>query len=251
MSPLDQTPSTPAPNIRSIEFIKSATRPDQFPNDGLPQICFVGRSNVGKSSLLNLLANRKQLAHVSRTPGRTQLINFFQINKAGYFVDVPGYGFASAPKTVKATWDKMVSGLLTGNPYMRAACVLLDSRRDGPTDDDRVMLDWLIHNRVPVVAVLTKCDKLTRNELAKARSLFQRELASFSILCTVETSADKRTGREDLLTKIFEILWPQIPDGPIKAVGAAADLEKAELQGALAEDGPCGDPENEDGTPEA
>jgi GTP-binding protein len=230
------SPKDPAkgPTIKSIEFIKSATRPEHHPTDGLPQVCFVGRSNVGKSSLLNLLANRKQLAHVSRTPGRTQLINFFRVNNAGYFVDVPGYGFASAPKSVQATWDKMISGLLTGNPYMRAACVLLDVRRDAPTPDDQVMMEWLHHNGVSTLAVLTKCDKLSRNEMAKARRSFAKALEPFPLLGVVETSADARTGREELLGRIFDLLWPPVPEGLVKAVGAAKDLEEAEA-GATSE----------------
>jgi GTP-binding protein len=190
----------------------------------------VGRSNVGKSSLLNLLVNRKQLAHVSRTPGRTQLINFFRINGAGYFVDVPGYGFASAPKSVQATWDKMITGLLSGNPYMRAACVLLDPRRDGPTPDDQVMLDWLAHNGVPRIVALTKCDKLTRNELAKSRALFRQLLEPFRVETIVETSADARTGREQLLQVLFDTLWPPMPSLAAKAIGAAADLVHEEQQ---------------------
>src|ERR1051326_2157360 len=97
---------------KQVEFIKSAAKPAHFPTDGLPQIAFVGRSNVGKSSLLNVLVNRKRIARVSSTPGLTQLVNFYLINGNAYFVDLPGYGFARAPKAVRSTWEKMITGYL-------------------------------------------------------------------------------------------------------------------------------------------
>jgi GTP-binding protein len=214
--------------LKSVEFITSATQPRHFPVDGLPQIAFVGRSNVGKSSLLNLLANRKQLAHVSRTPGRTQLINFFRVNECGYFVDVPGYGFASAPKSVQATWDKMIQGLFVENPYLKGVCLLLDVRREGPTPDDAVMLEWLAQFPVKVLPVLTKCDKLGRNDMAKARQRIIKALEPFTAETPVETSADSRLGREVLLDRVFGILWPKVGPKEGKAVGLAADLEKQE-----------------------
>src|ERR1043166_4276162 len=126
--------------ISNVEFVKSATRREQCPRDDMPQIAFCGRSNVGKSSLLNVLVNRKRLARVSGTPGHTQLLNFYLINGAVYFVDLPGYGFASAPKSVQAGWEKMITGYLRDNPNLRAAVAILDIRH-APTDKDMELVE--------------------------------------------------------------------------------------------------------------
>jgi GTP-binding protein len=132
----------------------------------MPEIAFAGRSNVGKSSLINCLLNRKGLVRTSSTPGRTQLLNFFEINETLYFVDLPGYGFAKAPRSVREQWQPMVHGYLQGRKSLRAVVWLLDVRRD-PSPEDLQFLDWLEENEIPTIPVITKVDKVSRNELGR------------------------------------------------------------------------------------
>ena len=158
--------------ILSAEFVTSAVGPKQFPQDSKPQIAFAGRSNVGKSALINALLNRKNLVKTSATPGKTQLINFFIINSLFYFVDLPVYGYARAPTSVVDAWAPMIEGYLKDSPQLRAVVVLLDSRRETDSRDLRLM-EWLRHYGIPAVYVLTKADKLTRQEMSQA----QRDIA--------------------------------------------------------------------------
>src|SRR5215207_2131012 len=138
----------PPLDIRSVEFEKSGTKASHFPMmPPLPEIAFVGRSNVGKSSLLNVLVNRKRIAKVSNTPGRTQLVNFFIVNDRFRLVDLPGYGFAKAPVAVKSQWDSMITSYLTDNGQLKAIIALFDIRRE-PSKEDIALLDWLKHYQV-------------------------------------------------------------------------------------------------------
>lgn len=154
--------------ILSAEFIKSCYEPEQFPRVRLPELAFVGRSNVGKSSLINSLLNRKQLAKVSRTPGKTQAINFYKVDVTGpsprafYVVDLPGYGFAKVSKSVRAEWGPMIEGYLTDRGQLRGVVFLVDAR--GPGRQDRGALRWLHDLQLRTVVVTTKVDKLTRGE---------------------------------------------------------------------------------------
>lgn len=159
------------------QFVVSAAAPAQFPRDGLPEIAFAGRSNVGKSSLLNRLVGQKGLALVSKTPGRTRLINFFRINGEACFVDLPGYGYAAAPKSLRETWGELVEGYLRTRGELRGVVFLLDIRHE-PTDRDLEMRGLLDEARLPWIPVLTKADKAGRHErgrlirrIAKALSL--------------------------------------------------------------------------------
>jgi GTP-binding protein len=152
--------------IQSANFITSAPALASCPLPGMPEIAFAGRSNVGKSSLINCLLNRKGLVRTSSTPGRTQLLNFFEINETLYFVDLPGYGFAKAPRSVREQWQPMVHGYLQGRKSLRAVVWLLDVRRD-PSPEDLQFLDWLEENEIPTIPVITKVDKVSRNELGR------------------------------------------------------------------------------------
>src|SRR5512142_661190 len=154
--------------ILSAEFVTSAAGPKQFPIDKRPQVAFAGRSNVGKSSLINALLNRKSLVKTSATPGKTQLINFFVINDSFYFVDLPGYGYARVPQAVTDTWAPMIEGYLKKSPDLRAVVVLLDVRRE-PDERDIRLLDWLRQYHIPAIYALTKADKLSRQESDHAR----------------------------------------------------------------------------------
>lgn len=160
--------------ITSAEFIKSAVRPSQYPPATLPEIAFVGRSNVGKSSLINSLVERKNLAKVSNTPGRTQLINFFTINKEVSFVDLPGYGFAKVSKSMRKDWADMIETYLRERQSLILVILIMDIRRD-PGFDDLSFLDWLYLYRIPYMCVLTKTDKLSNNQaLVRARAILQQ-----------------------------------------------------------------------------
>jgi GTP-binding protein len=159
--------------IRSATFITSAPSLTGCPASDLPEIAFAGRSNVGKSSLINTLLNRKGLVRTSATPGRTQMLNFFAINDILHFVDLPGYGFARAPKAVRERWQPMIRGYLSGRDNLRAVIWLLDARRD-PSDEDLRFLDWLEEAERPTIPVVTKVDKLSRNELARRLAAIAR-----------------------------------------------------------------------------
>jgi GTP-binding protein len=154
--------------ILSAEFVISAVGPMQFPRDSKPQIAIAGRSNVGKSSIINSLLHRKNLVKTSQTPGKTQLINFFIINGSFYFVDLPGYGYARVPYAVTDAWAPMIEGYLKNTSHLSAVVVLLDSRRELDERDVR-LIDWLRQYDIPPICVLTKIDKLNRQETDRAR----------------------------------------------------------------------------------
>jgi len=141
--------------IKSAEFVTSAVKPSQYPPAVLPEIAFAGRSNVGKSSLINTLVNRKRLVKTSSTPGRTQLINFFNINEKFSFVDIPGYGYAKVPASVKKKWGPMIETYITTRKTLKGVVLIMDLRRT-PGPEEMNMLDWLNHYDIPSVPVLTK-----------------------------------------------------------------------------------------------
>lgn len=185
--------------ILSAEFITSAVGAKQFPSDTRQQIAFAGRSNVGKSSLINALLHRRNLVKTSATPGKTQMINFFMINDQFYFVDLPGYGYARAPKRVVDAWAPLIERYLKDAPQVRAVVVLLDARRV-PDERDLRLLEWLNHYSVPAIYVLTKTDKLKRQEAERARETVRTRL------CLGEkpilTSAKKGQGMDQLWKEI-------------------------------------------------
>ncbi len=149
--------------VSSAEFLTSAVRPDQYPHTGYPEVAFAGRSNVGKSSLINTLVNRRRLVKTSSTPGRTQLINFFAVNERLCLVDLPGYGYARVPAAVKRTWGPMIETYLKGRATLAAVVLIMDIRRI-PGLEERNFIDWLaLYQRTPVL-VLTKADKLSKTK---------------------------------------------------------------------------------------
>jgi len=154
--------------IKSAEFVTSAAKPSQYPSDQRPEIAFAGRSNVGKSSLINRVLGVKKLVKTSGTPGRTQLINFFSINGDFYFVDLPGYGYAKVPVEVQKKWGPMVEAYLKNRPALRAVVVILDIRRT-PNRMDLDLMDYLTYYGIPQIPVLTKADKLKRGKQAVQR----------------------------------------------------------------------------------
>ena len=151
--------------IASVTFAGSATSPAQYPKRVLPEVAFAGRSNVGKSSLINRLLGRRKIAWVSRTPGRTQVLNFFLVNDRFYFVDLPGYGYAAVPNRVRETWGPMIEGYLKGRPTLRGVVLLLDARHP-PQAHDVATRAWLAEERIAHLLVLTKIDKVPRGQRA-------------------------------------------------------------------------------------
>jgi len=182
----------------SAKFVKSATSPEQYPRDDRPEVAFIGRSNVGKSSLINSLLGTRGLARTSSTPGRTQLINFFLINDAFYLVDLPGYGYARVPSAVKREWGPMVEKYLASRPNLVLSVVITDSRHK-PTELDLQMIDWLRAKKRPFVIAATKADKLSSNEL-KASLTRAAEAAGRSDI--VAYSAVTRRGADRIWNQI-------------------------------------------------
>jgi GTP-binding protein len=197
--------------VKTAEFITSATRPPHYPPGEMPEIAFAGRSNVGKSSLINVLLNRKNLVRTSSTPGRTQLINFFLVNGEFMLVDLPGYGFAKVPLAVKKQWGPMMETYLSSRDNLRVVVLILDIRRV-PTAEDRQMLEWLRAYSVPPLLVVTKCDKVSKNERARQAALIARtleveksELHFFSAL--------SKEGKDAVWQQIERLLAMDRPDG--------------------------------------
>ncbi len=145
------------------EFIVSSAQPDQFPADRLPEVAFLGRSNVGKSSLINALTGQRRLAFTSNTPGRTQTINFYRVDGAYYFVDLPGYGYARVPPARLLEWKRLIEQYLEKRDTLKVSCLILDARR-GWTDKDLDLKQWLEYHGKPYLVIATKTDKLNQSE---------------------------------------------------------------------------------------
>jgi GTP-binding protein len=191
--------------IISAEFIKSAVWPPQYPPATLPEIAFVGRSNVGKSSLINTLVGRKNLAKTSNTPGRTQLINFFTINEKVSFVDLPGYGFAKVAQSVKKDWGDMIEAYLRERLSLALVVFILDIRRD-PSADDLALRDWLAHYRIPYIYILTKADKLSNNQAIAQKRAIEKALRVSAANKLILFSAITQKGKSDIWQFIEEHL---------------------------------------------
>jgi GTP-binding protein len=180
--------------VKSAQFIKSATSPEHYPRDGRPEVAFMGRSNVGKSSLINSLLGTRGLAKTSSTPGRTQLINFFLINQAFYFVDLPGYGYARVPSAVKREWGPMIEKYLASRPNLVLSILITDSRHE-PSKLDLLMRDWLIEQGRPFAMVATKADKLSSNQLranlSRASAVLGKEHAIIAYSAVTRSGADR------------------------------------------------------------
>ena len=191
--------------IRNVEFIGGmAEKHGWRPDSPLPEIAFAGRSNVGKSSLLNTLVRRKSFARVSRTPGRTREINFFRINNNFVLVDLPGYGYARISKEKKAEWRPMIESYLRRTTQLRGIVLLLDIRRD-PSEDDRAMLDFLAEVEVPTIVALTKTDKLSKAAARESAVEIARSLA-LDAEQVIPFSAHTGEGRVELLEAITSLV---------------------------------------------
>ena len=190
--------------IINTKFIKSASKKEEFIVDELPQIAIVGRSNVGKSSLINLLTNNSKMAKTSSTPGRTRLVNYFNINNQFYLVDLPGYGYHKASKSIADSWDKVMNDYFIENEKLKLVFVLLDCRIM-PTELDKQMLDYLASHEIPAVIILTKVDKISRSELGLNMAKISKEIR-FNKDLIVATSTLKKQGVDRIENLLDEYL---------------------------------------------
>ena len=188
----------------NAKFIKSASKKEEFIIDELPQVAIVGRSNVGKSSLINLLTNNSKMAKTSSTPGRTRLVNYFNINNQFYLVDLPGYGYHKASKSIANEWDAVMNDYFVDNEKLKLVFVLLDSRIM-PSELDKQMLDYLAENEIPAIIIMTKTDKISRSELFQNMSKISKEIR-FNKDLIIATSALKKQGVERVEKLIDEFL---------------------------------------------
>lgn len=196
------------PNVNRAELRVSAGRTDQFPKDAVPQIAFSGRSNVGKSSLINCLLGRKNLARVSGTPGKTVTINFYDVDRKLFLVDLPGYGYARRSGEKRQVFSSLTDSYFTANPLgdrLRLVVQLVDSRV-GPTDDDTMMMQWLLDNGIPFIVALTKTDKLKPRELAEILDNLQHEFFRDVSVEVIPFSSVTREGKDALWARILRVL---------------------------------------------
>ncbi len=193
--------------ISSAEFLLSAVSTAHYPRQPMPEVAFAGRSNVGKSSLINTLLLHKGLAKTSSTPGKTQAINFFVINERFMLVDLPGYGYAKVPKHVKANWGKMIETYLQQREWLRAVVQIVDVRHD-PTPQDQQLRGWLAHFGIEIVMVATKADKLKRSQRDKQAKNVRRVLGMSSDEPLHLFSSLNREGRQPLWNRLDELLTP-------------------------------------------
>jgi len=190
--------------IKSADFVKSAVKPSHYPPEILPEIAFSGRSNVGKSSLINTLVNRKRLVKTSSTPGRTQLINFFNINNAFSFVDLPGFGYARVPESIKRTWGPMVETYLSTRKTLKGVVLIMDIRRV-PGAQELEFIEWLRYYTIPSILILTKADKLSKSKqmnqhiaITKILGVDRNDLILFS--------AKSRMGKDAIWAAIEQLI---------------------------------------------
>lgn len=191
--------------IKKAELVATAVKKNQYPQDDKREIAFAGRSNVGKSSLLNLLVNRKNLARVSGSPGKTRTINFYEINGEFRIVDLPGYGYAKVSKSVTDNWGDMIESYLSGRQGLVKVIQLVDIRHE-PSAQDIQMYEWIRHYGFGGIVVATKSDKISRNETAKSLGVIRKTLRLSPEDKVIPVSALKRTGYEELMEELDRLL---------------------------------------------
>lgn len=192
-------------NLQMAEFIRSAVKREDFPRDGLPQVVFSGRSNVGKSSVINRILNRKNYARVGNSPGKTIHINYFKIDGKFYLVDLPGYGYAKVSQTEKARWGKLIETWFDDPQLMTLGCMIVDARHK-PTADDCTMGEWFKQTGKPFLVIANKLDKLKKSEIEPNLQRIRDTLELDEGIKVIPFSAEKGTGREELLGKIADHL---------------------------------------------
>ncbi len=186
-------------NFAKVEFIRSAAARAQFLRDGLPQFAFAGRSNVGKSSVINRLVGRKNLAYVGASPGKTTQINYFLVDRGAYLVDLPGYGYAKVSRAEKERWGRLMESYFQNEAQIITAGVLIVDIRHKPTADDVTMHTWFRETGCPEIVVANKLDKLKRSQVEPALALIRETLELTEADVLVPFSAEKGTGKEELI----------------------------------------------------
>lgn len=190
--------------VKTSEFLISAVKEAQWPKDGLPEVLLLGRSNVGKSSFINTMVNRKNLAYTSSTPGMTRMLNFYDVNHEIRFVDAPGYGFQKKARSGYEEFERLMQEYFAKRENLKVAVLLLDVRRE-PNEDDALMLEFIQHYHIPCLIILTKCDKLSNNQIAKQKKIIAEAL-SFSKDSFCLFSSLNKTGREEAWKAIEQYL---------------------------------------------
>ena len=194
--------------INSVDLTISAVRQSQYPEDKKPEFLLVGRSNVGKSSFINSIIERKNLAHISSTPGKTQTLNFYSVNDEFYLVDVPGYGYASVSKEMQAKFGMMIEEYLENREYLKRVYMLVDFRIK-PTQDDLLMYNFLKYHNLPVTVVATKVDKVSKNDREKQINLINSELNLIETDRLVLFSNKTKLGKSDIQNEIEDIVYKE------------------------------------------
>lgn len=191
--------------IRSIELETVCGITSKLPDNTLPEIAFAGKSNVGKSSLINAVINRKSLARTSSQPGKTQTINFYNLNKEMYLVDLPGYGYANVSVSVKEKWGKMIERYLRSSKQLRAVFLLIDIRHE-PSANDVQMYNWVMSTGYDPIIICTKLDKINRSQIQKQLKLIREKLGAGKETVMIPFSAETKQGRDDIYKIMDEIL---------------------------------------------
>ncbi len=202
--PQKKTAETPGLRVKKAELETVCGISSVFPENEHPEFAFAGKSNVGKSSLINALMQRKSLARTSQTPGKTQTVNFYNINDEFYLVDLPGYGFTKVAETVKARWGQMVERYLKHSAMLRAVFLLVDMRHK-PTADDVLMYEWINSQGFHPIVIATKKDKLKKNEIPKAVKLIRETLSMGSDDMLIQFSSETKEGREEIYELMREL----------------------------------------------
>jgi GTP-binding protein len=192
-------------NLNNAEFIKSAASPKDFISGSQPTIVFAGKSNVGKSSVINRLLNRKNIARVGASPGKTVHVNYFLIDRKVYFVDLPGYGFAKVSKSEKERWSKLMEEFFACDGLITLGVMIVDSRHK-PTADDVIMADWFMSTDCPFIVIANKCDKLKKSEMEPNAKLIRETLALPEEARVILFSAEKGTGNSELMSEIMKFV---------------------------------------------
>ncbi|MEG0449022.1 MAG: ribosome biogenesis GTP-binding protein YihA/YsxC [Lysinibacillus sp.] len=182
--------------VHNVELVISAVRPEQYPEDGLPEFALAGRSNVGKSSFINRMIGRKSMARISSKPGKTQTLNFYKIEEKLFFVDVPGYGYAKVSKTEREAWGKMIERYIAGREILKAVVQIVDLRHP-PTTDDCMMYDFLKHYNIPCIIVATKADKIPKGKWDKHKKVVRETLNMDKSDDLILFSSEKGLGFEE------------------------------------------------------
>ena len=195
-------------NVTKIELETVCGVTSKLPENTLPEFAFAGKSNVGKSSLINALMNRKSFARTSAQPGKTQTINFYNINEALYFVDLPGYGYAKVSQELKAKWGKMIEGYLKKSKQLRCIFLLVDIRHE-PSENDKNMYDWIVYHGFEPVIIATKLDKINRSQIAKQVKVLRMGLGLPKETKLIPFSAETKQGRDEIWEIMGELLNPE------------------------------------------